>query len=151
MTTVITYGTFDLFHIGHVNLLKRLRALGDRLIVGCSTDEFNAIKGKRSIMPYEHRVAILEACRYVDSVFPEQHWEQKRDDVLREKADIFAMGDDWAGKFDNLGDICQVIYLPRTADVSSTEIRQLVRVYKGEQVQALRHTAEQLLHNINML
>ncbi|HBI69438.1 MAG TPA: glycerol-3-phosphate cytidylyltransferase [Massilia sp.] len=151
MKTIITYGTFDLFHVGHVNLLRRLRALGDRLVVGCSTDEFNALKGKRSIMPFEHRIAILEACRFVDVVFPEHHWDQKRDDIMREGADIFAMGDDWTGKFDDLGDICQVVYLPRTADVSSTEIRQLVKVFKGEQVQALKNSAEQLIRNISLL
>src|SRR5690606_20365077 len=102
VTTVITYGTFDLFHIGHVNLLRRLRALGDRLVVGCSTDEFNALKGKKTVMPYEHRAQILAALRYVDAVFPEANWEQKRDDILRERADIFAMGEDWAGRFDDL-------------------------------------------------
>jgi len=102
-------------------------------------------------MPFEHRIAILEACRYVDAVFPERHWEQKREDILRKEADIFAMGDDWTGKFDDLGDICQVVYLPRTADVSSTEIRQLVKVFKGEQVQALKNSAEQLMKNISLL
>lgn len=151
MTTVITYGTFDLFHIGHVNLLRRLRALGDRLIVGCSTDEFNALKGKKAMMPYEHRIAILKACRYVDEVFPEEDWSQKRNDIIREKADIFAMGDDWSGKFDDLSDQCQVIYLPRTADVSSTEIRQLVHSFKQEQVLALKNSAEQVLHLISKL
>ena len=151
MTTVITYGTFDLFHIGHVNLLRRLRALGDRLIVGCSTDSFNALKGKKSMMPYAHRIAILEACRYVDVVFPEEHWDQKRADIIREKADIFAMGDDWSGKFDELNDQCQVIYLPRTADVSSTEIRQLVHTFKQEQVLALRHSTEHVLQLIDKL
>ena len=106
MKTVITYGTFDLFHVGHVRLLKRLADLGDRLIVGCSTDDFNAMKGKKTAMPYEQRVELLRACRYVDDVFPEQKWEQKRDDIERTGANIFAMGDDWAGRFDDLIDIC---------------------------------------------
>lgn len=95
MKTVITYGTFDLFHVGHVRLLCRLRALGDHLIVGCSTDEFNAAKGKQSAMSYEHREELLRACRYVDDVFPEENWEQKQSDILKFHADIFAMGDDW--------------------------------------------------------
>ena len=85
MTTVITYGTFDLFHIGHVNLLRRLRELGDRLVVGCSTDEFNLLKGKQSAMPYDHRAGILRSIRYVDDVFPEDSWEQKREDIVRER------------------------------------------------------------------
>ncbi|MEL6682207.1 MAG: adenylyltransferase/cytidyltransferase family protein [Pseudomonadota bacterium] len=127
MKTVITYGTFDLFHLGHVRLLRRLAALGDTLIVACSTDEFNAKKGKKSVMSFEQRVEILEACRYVSKVIPENTWEQKRDDILREKADVFGMGDDWAGKFDDLIDICEVVYLPRTDDISTTLLRQEVQ------------------------
>ena len=142
MTTVITYGTFDLFHIGHVNLLRRLRALGDRLVVGCSTDEFNALKGKKTVMPYEHRAQILAALRYVDAVFPEANWEQKRDDILRERADIFAMGEDWAGRFDDLGDMCEVVYLPRTRDVSTTEVKQWVNGLHAEKIGELRAAIE---------
>jgi len=126
MKTVITYGTFDLFHVGHVRLLKRLRALGDRLIVGCSTDNFNELKGKRTAMPYEQRVELLLACRYVDEVFAEESWDQKRDDIRHRKADIFAMGDDWAGRFDDLIDICEVIYLPRTSGISSTDLKKAI-------------------------
>ncbi len=125
--TVITYGTFDLFHYGHVRLLERLSKLGDELIVACSTDEFNAVKGKKPCaVPYDHRVYILEACRYVSRVIPETHWEQKRDDIVKYGADIFAMGDDWEGHFDDLGDLCKVIYLPRTAEISSTELKAQV-------------------------
>jgi len=142
VTTVITYGTFDLFHIGHVNLLRRLRALGDRLVVGCSTDEFNALKGKKTVMPYEHRAQILAALRYVDAVFPEANWEQKRDDILRERADIFAMGEDWAGRFDDLGDMCEVVYLPRTRDVSTTEVKQWVNGLHAEKIGELRAAIE---------
>src|SRR3982074_1555822 len=83
--TVITYGTFDLFHVGHLNLLRRLKSLGDRLVVGVSSDEFNVLKGKKTVMPYAHRAEIVSAIRYVDGIFPEECWEQKRDDVLREK------------------------------------------------------------------
>jgi glycerol-3-phosphate cytidylyltransferase len=124
--TVITYGTFDLFHFGHVRLLQRLKSLGDRLVVGCSTDEFNAVKGKRTVIPYDQRVEVLASCRYVDAVFPENDWQQKRNDVLSNGAKIFAMGDDWAGHFDNLQDIVQVVYLPRTEDISSTDVKRAV-------------------------
>jgi len=144
MKTVITYGTFDLFHIGHVRLLKRLRELGDRLVVGCSTDEFNARKGKSSVMPYEQRVEILEACRYVDKVFPENDWEQKQEDIRREGADIFAMGDDWVGKFDHLEKDVEVVYLPRTQDISTTEVRQLVRSLHTEKVEEIKSVIEHL-------
>lgn len=151
MTTVVTYGTFDLFHVGHVNLLRRLRALGDKLIVGCSTDEFNLTKGKRCLVSYEQRVAVLESCRYVDMVFPEEAWEQKRDDIRRYSADIFAMGDDWAGKFNDLSDLCQVIYLPRTENVSSTELRQLVGALHSDQKAVLKSAAQNLMQIIERL
>ena len=128
MKTVITYGTFDLFHIGHVNLLRRLRAMGDRLVVGCSSDEFNRLKNKEVVIPYADRAEILASCRYVDAVFPEHSWDQKRPDIIREKAAIFAMGHDWEGKFDDLSDIVQVVYLPRTDGVSTTEIRQKIKI-----------------------
>ena len=124
--TVLTYGTFDLFHIGHVRLLRRLSEMGDRLIVGCSTDEFNAIKGKACVMPFEERAEILRACSYVTEVIPENDWAQKRADIQALAVDIFAMGDDWAGKFDDLADLCEVIYLPRTEDVSTTDLKKRV-------------------------
>lgn len=149
MTTVITYGTFDLFHIGHVNLLRRLREFGDRLVVGCSTDEFNAEKGKKSAMPYQHRVGILRALRYVDDVFPEASWEQKRADIAREGAQIFAIGDDWVGKFDDLGDICDVVYVPRTREISTTEIRQILHGLQQERVLEVRRAAEHLLQLVS--
>jgi glycerol-3-phosphate cytidylyltransferase len=122
--TVITYGTFDVVHIGHINLLRRARALGDRLVVGLSTDEFNNTKHKSSLLNYENRKAVLEAIRYVDLVIPEATWEQKADDVRKYQVAIFVMGDDWAGKFDFLGGLCEVRYLPRTAEISSSEIKQ---------------------------
>ena len=151
MKTVITYGTFDLFHIGHVRLLRRLRELGDRLVVGCSTDEFNATKGKRSVMPYDQRVEILEACRYVDKVFPENDWDQKPDDIEREQADIFAMGDDWVGKFDHLADQVEVVYLPRTQDISTTDVRQLVKSLHTEQVKEIKSAIDHLSGLISKL
>ncbi len=123
MKTVITYGTFDLFHVGHIRLLKRLKELGDKLVVGISSDEFNAIKKKQAFFSYEERAEIVAACQYVDEVFPEHEWEQKRSDIKKYKADIFAMGDDWSGKFDDLNDICQVVYLSRTDNISTTKIK----------------------------
>ena len=125
--TVITYGTFDLFHVGHVRLLKRLSLLGENLVVACSTDEFNAIKGKKTAIPYAHRVEVLESCRYVAKVIPENNWEQKRTDILTHQAGLFAMGDDWTGKFDELRDSCDVLYLPRTENVSTTELKELIQ------------------------
>ena len=124
MKKVITYGTFDLLHYGHINLLKRAKAQGDYLIVALSTDEFNQLKSKKAYYSYNQRKVILEACRYVDLVIPENTWEQKPDDIRQYNADIFVMGDDWKGKFDYLSSICEVIYLPRTPDVCSTEIRK---------------------------
>lgn len=124
---ILTYGTFDLFHVGHLRLLKRLASLGDRLIVACSTDEFNQIKGKSTAIPYAHRIEILEGCRYVDQVIPERTWDQKRDDVVAHNVDLFAMGDDWTGKFDFLGDLCDVLYLPRTENISTTELKALIQ------------------------
>lgn len=129
MKTVITYGTFDLFHVGHVNLLKRARELGDRLVVAVSTDEFNLQeKNKTTIVPYEHRAKVLESCRYVDLVIPESSWSQKADDIREYQIDTFVMGDDWEGKFDELKALCNVIYLPRTKNISSTAIKQAVAV-----------------------
>lgn len=124
MKKVITYGTFDLLHIGHINLLRRARALGDYLIVALSTDEFNALKGKKAYYPYEQRKAILEAIRYVDKVIPERNWEQKVDDVINHDVDVFVMGDDWEGKFNFLKEYCEVVYLPRTVGISTTKIKQ---------------------------
>lgn len=121
--TVLTYGTFDLFHIGHLRLIERLRQLGDRLIVGVSTDEFNAEKGKKSVIPYEDRAAIVAAMKGVDLVIPETSWDQKLEDILLHRVDVFAMGDDWEGRFDFLKTHCRVEYLTRTKGISSTAIR----------------------------
>jgi len=123
MKTVITYGTFDLFHIGHVRLFKRLSFLGDRLIVGISTDDFNLEKGKKSFFSYEERVEMIGSCKYVTQVFPESNWFQKKNDIIKYQADIFAMGDDWGGKFDDLKEFCEVVYFPRTENISSTQIK----------------------------
>lgn len=126
MKRVLTYGTFDLLHYGHIRLLKRAKALGDYLIVALSTDEFNALKGKKSYHPYKERKEMLEAIRYVDLVIPEENWEQKINDVREYKADIVVMGSDWANsdKFEYLKDYCEVVYLDRTEGVSTTKIKK---------------------------
>lgn len=127
MKTVLTYGTYDFLHVGHIRLLQRAKALGDYLIVGLSTDEFNQVKHKSAFIPYEQRKEILESIRYVDLVIPECCWEQKVQDVQRHAVDIFVMGDDWAGEFDFLREFCQVIYLPRTQDISSSGLKGRLR------------------------
>ena len=128
MRKVITYGTFDLLHYGHINLLRRARELGDYLIVALSTDAFNwNEKPKKCCFPYDERKLMLEAIRYVDQVVPEESWEQKRTDVLKYGADVFVIGDDWKGKFDFLRDVCEVVYLPRTPEISTTQIKQSLR------------------------
>lgn len=125
MKKVITYGTFDLLHYGHVRLLKRAKELGDYLIVGLSTDEFNELqKHKESYNNYAERKYILEAIRYVDEVIPEQDWDQKINDVQKYHIDTFVMGNDWQGKFDFLKQYCNVIYLPRTPGISTSKIKK---------------------------
>jgi glycerol-3-phosphate cytidylyltransferase len=128
---VLTYGTFDLLHIGHISMLKRCRAFGSRLIVGLSTDEFNSqLKKKHTIQPYLERKEILESLRYVDLVIPEENWEQKETDIERYNIHTFIIGDDWKGKFDLLKAQCEVIYLPRTEGISSTiRKKQIIQTY----------------------
>jgi glycerol-3-phosphate cytidylyltransferase len=123
MKKVITYGTFDLLHYGHINLLKRAKEKGDYLIVGLSTNEFNQLKGKKCYFSYEERKKLLESIRYVDLVIPENSWEQKINDIKEFKVDIFIIGDDWQGKFDYLKEFCEVIYLERTPEISTTQIK----------------------------
>uniref|UniRef100_UPI004048B8EF glycerol-3-phosphate cytidylyltransferase n=1 Tax=Yoonia sp. TaxID=2212373 RepID=UPI004048B8EF len=125
MKKVITYGTFDTLHYGHILLLKRARALGDHLTVALSSDSFNALKDKTSHFDFEARKALLEAITYVDEIIPEHDWDQKRTDVITHKIDVFTMGDDWAGKFDFLSDLCEVVYMTRTPSISSTEIKKI--------------------------
>ena len=128
MKKVITYGTFDMLHYGHINLLRRARALGDYLIVALSSDSFNAIKNKQSFFHYEHRRQMLEAIRYVDLIIPENDWEQKREDIIKHNVNIFVMGHDWEGKFDFLKDICEVVYLERTPEISTTRIKNHLKI-----------------------
>lgn len=124
---VITYGTFDSFHFGHLNLLRRAKALGDYLIVAVSTDKFNKIKNKKSYFSYKKRIEMLKAIKYVDKIIPEKNWNQKIDDIKKYKVDVFAIGDDWKGKFDFLKKYCKVVYLKRTKTISSTLLKDLLK------------------------
>lgn len=124
MKTVITYGTFDLFHVGHLNLLRRAKELGDYLIVAVSSDEFNLGKNKVCKIKDTDRMKIVEAIKYVDKVIPETSWEQKIEDIKKYNVDVFVMGDDWKGKFDFLKDYCEVVYLPRTEGISTTQLKE---------------------------
>ncbi|MCM3567390.1 glycerol-3-phosphate cytidylyltransferase [Neobacillus mesonae] len=131
MKKVLTYGTFDLLHFGHINLLRRAKELGDYLIVGLSTDEFNKGKNKQAYHSFENRKMILESIRYVDEVIPENTWDQKIQDVIDHNVDIFVMGDDWKGKFDFLKEYCEVVYLPRTIGISTSKIKNDLNVVKN--------------------
>lgn len=124
MKTVITYGTFDTFHYGHIEILKRSKDLGNKLIVAVSTDEFNSIKGKQSCFSFEKRSEWVKSIKYVDLVIPESSWDQKQTDIVKYDVDILTMGDDWQGKFDTLP--CEVIYLDRTPEISSTAIKSIL-------------------------
>lgn len=123
MKKVITYGTFDLLHTGHINILRRAKALGDYLVVAVSTDEFNISKHKEAYHSFEERKQILEAIKYVDEVIGENTWDQKIDDVKKHNIDTFVMGNDWEGEFDFLKEYCEVVYLPRTSGISTTKIK----------------------------
>lgn len=125
MKRILTYGTFDLLHYGHINLLRRAKALGDYLVVACSTDEFNLGKGKKCYFSYEERKQLLESIRYVDLVIPEESWEQKANDIREYHIDTVVMGSDWEGseRFEYLKDLCEVVYLPRTPEISTTQIK----------------------------
>lgn len=138
MRTVLTYGTFDLFHVGHLRLIERLAAMGDRLVVGVSTDEFNATKGKTSVVSYQDRADIVAAIKGVDLVIPEESWDQKVRDIEEHDVDVFVMGDDWKGRFDHLAELCEVVYLPRTQGVSSTAIKDMLSALDPEHLDALQ-------------
>lgn len=127
MKKTITYGTFDLFHKGHVNLLRRVSELGDHLTVAVSTNEFNKEKGKTCLHPFDDRVAVIESIRYVDKVISEYSWDQKVTDVQRYDINTFAIGDDWANEFDFLKEYCEVVYLPRTLGISTSDIKKVMK------------------------
>jgi glycerol-3-phosphate cytidylyltransferase len=124
MKKTITYGTFDMFHVGHLNLIKRLKNTCDFLIIAVSSDEFNLKKGKKTVIPFEQRVEIIESIKYVDMVIKENDWDQKILDIKEYNVDTFAIGDDWKGEFDFLKDYCEVIYLPRTEGISTTSLKK---------------------------
>ncbi len=140
--TVLTYGTFDLFHIGHLNLLRRLRDLGDRLIVGVSTDEFNTLKGKKTIIGFNDRIDIVRNLRCVDLAIPEENWGQKVQDIHAHGVHVFGMGSDWEGRFDELKAHCEVVYLPRTEGISSTQIKKTLQVLDRSHVQELKQALD---------
>lgn len=127
MKTVITYGTYDMFHVGHLNLLRRAKELGDYLIVAVSSDAFNEGKGKHCVISDTDRMQIVDAIKYVDKVIPENSWDQKIEDVKKYNVDVFVMGDDWKGKFDFLKDYCEVVYLPRTEGISTTQLKDTLK------------------------
>ena len=125
--TVLTYGTFDLLHYGHLEILRRASLLGDKLIVGISTDKFNELKGKKCVLPYKKRKQLLESLDYVDKVIPEDNWDQKETDIKDNNVDVFVMGNDWDGKFDDLNKYCKVIYFPRTKGISTTKLKAILK------------------------
>jgi len=134
MKRVITYGTFDLLHYGHINLLRRAKAKGDYLIVALTTDDFNEKKkGKKTYFTYERRKQLLEAVRYVDLVIPENDWNQKEKDIKLYQIDTFVMGNDWEGKFDFLKDCCEVVYLTRTPEISTSKIKKELKINKKKE------------------
>jgi glycerol-3-phosphate cytidylyltransferase len=149
--TVITYGTFDLFHIGHLRLLNRLRELGDSLIVGVSTDEFNANKGKKSIIQFEDRLEIVRNLKCVDLAIPEDSWGQKAKDIKTFGVSVFGMGHDWEGKFDHLSEYCEVVYLSRTENISSTQIKQVLSVVDRPHVDELKRALDIISNIVDQL
>jgi glycerol-3-phosphate cytidylyltransferase len=147
MKTVITYGTFDLFHIGHLNLLRRAKEFGDRLVVAVSTDEFNERKGKKCIIPYTDRAEIVSSNQFVDLVIPEVSWEQKIIDIRTYDISTFVMGDDWQGKFDFLEKDCRVEYIPRTTNISSTDLKKMLSKISSVEIERLQ-SALQILSSV---
>lgn len=139
---ILTYGTFDLFHFGHLRLFERLASAGYRLGVGVSTDDFNIIKGKEAVVPFRERLSIVESIRHVDFAFPEETWEQKELDIRRYGAAALAMGSDWVGKFDDLP--CEVVYLERTSGISSTALREAITAIVNDSSPAAPAEVERL-------
>ncbi|MCC4226130.1 adenylyltransferase/cytidyltransferase family protein [Vibrio campbellii] len=149
--TIITYGTFDLFHVGHLRLLKRLSELGTRLVVGISSDDFNSLKGKKSFFSESERCEIVSAISYVDEVFLENSWEQKPSDIHKYSADVFAIGDDWEGKFDSLKEYCEVIYLPRTKEISTSDIKNELSSFNSHKITEIEESISAMLDIIKSI
>ena len=151
MKRAITYGTFDMFHIGHLKLLERIKQDCDHLTVAVSTDEFNAVKGKKTVIPYEDRAAIVASLKLVDRVIPENNWEQKTPDIINNNIDIFVIGSDWTGKFDFLQSHCRVAYLERTPGISSTQLKKTLGVQMSDLKSSLFSKIEELQKIIDNL
>ncbi|WP_342804691.1 adenylyltransferase/cytidyltransferase family protein [Alteromonas sp. M12] len=151
MKTILTYGTFDLLHIGHVNMLERLKELGNKLIVGVSTDEFNLLKGKQCIYGYAERAKIVGALRCVDLVIPENDWAQKAVDIKEHDVDVFGIGADWEGKFDELQALCEVIYLPRTPSISTTDLKKVLSQIDSAAIQKIKQGLDGVLDIVKAL
>jgi len=145
MNIVITYGTFDLFHIGHLNILESLSHMGEKLIVGVSTDEFNLLKGKNSIHSFEERSRIIAALTCVDEVIPENDWDQKSSDIKKYGVTLFGMGEDWKGKFDDLSASCEVVYLPRTPSISTTDLKKVLSKIDSAAIQQIKTGLDSVL------
>lgn len=143
-TRVITYGTFDMIHKWHINILKRAKELWDYLVVAISSDEFNKIKDKSSFYSYDERKYLLEAIKYVDEVIPENHWEQKTSDIKDHNIDIFVMWDDWKWKFDELKEFCEVQYLPRTPDISTTQLKWVLKSINSDSIDKIEDVLDAL-------
>lgn len=141
---VITYGTFDLFHVGHLNLLKRLKEGADFLIVGVSTDEFNNQKGKKTVIPFSERIEIVRNLRCVDHAIAEDCWEQKISDIEKYEVSMFAIGEDWKHKFDFLKDYCEVKYLARTPHISTSELKASLKILDRENIEILKSALDRI-------
>ncbi len=151
MKIVITYGTFDLLHVGHIHLLERLSRLGDRLVVGVSTDEFNEQKGKRSLYSFEERSKIVSALKCVDQVIAESDWQQKATDIEKYNIDIFGIGSDWQGKFDHLKEHCEVVYLSRTPNISTTDLKKSLSRIDSESIQMIKQGLDNVLELVKTI
>ncbi|MBI5662649.1 MAG: adenylyltransferase/cytidyltransferase family protein [Ignavibacterium album] len=149
--TAITYGTFDLFHYGHLRLFQRIKEFSDYLIVAVSTDEFNQLKGKKTIIPFENRIEIVKNIRYVDKVIAEESWDQKLNDIKNYNVNFLVMGDDWKGKFDELNNYCEVIYLPRTDGISSSLLKNSLSGFRNLDISSINSALEILQQIRNQL
>lgn len=145
MRKIITYWTFDILHIGHLNILKRAKELWDYLIVWLSTDEFNSLKNKKSFFSYEERKKILESIKYVDLVIPENNWGQKNKDIIKHKVNIFVIWNDWEWKFDKLKNVCEVVYLSRTKNISTTNLKSKIKNINKNTIKNMKDSLDSIV------